>query len=78
MSSILTEIVSLLGSGITEFATNLGTGIQSLVSELFLTSPASGDPTLSVFGGLVVIFAGIALTVNISVRIFTWLSSMGN
>ena len=78
MTDILTEIVTLLGSGITQFATNLGAGIQSLVTELFITTGTGGAQALSVFGGLVVVFAAIALCINLSIRIFSWLSSMGN
>lgn len=77
MTALLTEIVTLLGSGIVEFSTRLGAGIQSLVTELFLVT-TEGATTLSVFGGLVVIFAAVALTINLSIRLFNWLSSMGN
>lgn len=76
MSAILTEIISLLVGGITGIASGLGTGIQSLVSSLFIDSTGSAM-ALSTFGGMVAIFAGIGLAVGLSRLIFNWLITLG-
>lgn len=59
MESILSEIITLLVSGITGLASGIGTGLSSLVQQIFLTVSESGEVTgLSTFGGVIVIFAG--------------------
>ena len=58
MSNVLTEIIGLLTEGITGIAEGIGGGLQNLVTEIFLTTGADGAQSLSVFGGVVVIFAG--------------------
>lgn len=58
MSNVLTEIIGLLTDGITGIAEGIGGGLQNLVTEIFLTTGADGVQSLSVFGGVVVIFAG--------------------
>lgn len=75
MTTILTEIVSLLTSGITTMAGAIGTGLQELVEAIFL---AEGGQGLSVFGGVVVIFAGIALAIGLCRWVTNWLTSLGN
>ena len=75
MTAILTEIVSLLTSGITTMAGAIGTGLQELVESIFL---GEGGQGLSVFGGVVVIFAGIALAIGLCRWVTNWLTSLGN
>lgn len=77
MTAILQEIVSLLTSGITQFATGLGTGIQNLVSSIFLDGSGESQ-TLSTFGGVIIIFAAIALSIGLSRWVTSWVSSLGN
>jgi hypothetical protein len=77
MENVLTEIIKLLTGGITGMATGIGTGLQSLVSNIFLDT--SGDTTkLSIYGGVICIFGGIALAVGLSRMIVQWVSSLGN
>ena len=77
MGSILTEIISLLTSGITEMATGIDSGLGALATSIFLDT--SGDTqTLSVFGGLIIIFAGVALAIGLSRWVVNWLTSLGN
>lgn len=77
MTELLTEIISLLTSGLTQMATGIGGGLQALVSNIFLDT--TGDTTqLSVFGGLIVVFAGIALAVGLSRFVVNWVTSLGN
>lgn len=74
MTSILTEIIQLLTGGLTEMATAIGSGLNGLVQKIFIS--ASG--TLSTFGGLIIIFAGIALAVGLSRWVVNFLTSLGN
>lgn len=77
MSSVLTEIINLLTAGISGIASGIGSGLQSLVSNIFLETGQSGT-TLSTFGGVIVIFGAIALAIGLSRFIVNWLTSWGN
>lgn len=77
MSAILLEIIALLTSGLVEFGTAIGSALSSMVSSIFLTGTGDAQ-TLSTFGGLVIIFAGIALCIGLSRFIVNWLTSLGN
>ena len=61
--NVLTDIVSLLVGGITGLAAGLGSGVSALVGDIFLNAGHTG---LSVFGYMVVIFAGVALAIALS------------
>ena len=76
MSSILTEIIQLLTGGITGIASGVGQGLQSLVTSIFIDSSGTTQ-SLSVFGGVIVIFAGVSLAIGLCPLIFHWLTSMG-
>ena len=59
MEVILQEIISLLIGGITGIAEGIGSGLSLLVKSIFLEVSETGDPIgLSIFGGVIVIFAG--------------------
>lgn len=77
MSNVLTEIIGLLTEGITGIAEGIGGGLQNLVTEIFLTTGADGAQSLSVFGGVVVIFAGVALAIGLSRLVVGWVTSLG-
>lgn len=67
MAAILNEIITLLVGGITGIAEGIGSGLSLLVTKIFLEVSETGDPTgLSVFGGVIVIFAGVALAIGLS------------
>lgn len=77
MTALLTEIIGLLVGGITEFGKGIGSGLSSLVSSIFID--ATGDATkLSVFGGIIVIFAAISLAVGLSRWVVNFVTSLGN
>lgn len=59
MSGVLTEIITLLTSGISGMASGIGSGLQSLVSNIFLDTTGT-NPALSTFGGVIVIFGAVA------------------
>lgn len=75
-NTIMTEIISLLTDGLSEFASGFGTGLQSFVENIFLTT--SGDTTtLSTFGTIAIIFAGVGLAISVCSLIFHWVTSLG-
>lgn len=77
MTAVLQEIIGLLTDGLVAFGEGIGSGVSSMVTSLFLTG--SGETTtLSTFGGLIVVFAGIALTIGLSRWIMNWVTSLGN
>ena len=77
MTAVGTEIIQLLTGSIKEFATNFGEGLGDLVKGIFLVQ--NGETyTLSVFGSLCIIFAGVALTIGLSRFVLNWVTSFGN
>lgn len=76
MSAVLQEIVTLLTSGITQMAQGIGAGLSELVEAIFIDN--SGDAaTLSAFGGVVVVFAGIALAIGLCRWVTGFITSLG-
>ena len=79
MTSILTEIISLLVAGITGIATGIGEGLSNLVQSIFLNVGESGSiEGLSTFGGVIVIFAGVSLAIGLSRWVVNWVTSLGS
>lgn len=76
MASILTEIISLLTGGITGIAQGVGAGVSSLVNNIFIDSTGT-TPVLSAFGGVVVVFAGVALAIGLCRWVMNFLTSLG-
>lgn len=78
MVAILEEIVQLLVGGITAISEGIGTGLSTLVTDVFLLSDESGKISgLSTFGGVVAIFGGISLAVGLSTFVVKWVASLG-
>ena len=84
MASVLQEFVEILVSGISSLATGIANGIVAMAKALFLevsvdsTTHVETVTGLSVFGGIVAIFAGLALAIGITTRVYTWVTSLGN
>lgn len=74
MTAILQEIIKILVAGISGIATGVGQGLTTLAQTLFLGTEAG---TLSVFGGLVVVFAGISLAIGLCRWVVDWITSLG-
>lgn len=73
-TALVSEIISILVSGITGIAEGVGTGLSTLAQSIFL----SGDEgTLSVFGTIIVVFAGISLAIGLCRLVVRWLSTLG-
>ena len=79
MEAILTAIINLLVGGITGIASGIGGGLSTLVESIFLTEGATaGTQELSIFGSIIIIFAGISLAIGLSRWVVNWLTSFGN
>lgn len=75
-TAILSSIIELLVGGITGIAHGIGSGLSTLATSIFLTGDVNSQ-TLSTFGTLVVVFAGIALAIGLSRLVVRWISSLG-
>lgn len=73
---VVQEIVQILTAGITSMATALGEGISTYAQALAFTG-SGAEQHLSIYFVLVLVFAGIALVVGLTRRIFDWLGSLG-
>lgn len=75
---ILSEIIEILVGGITGIATGIGSGLSTLVQSIFLTTGDGGATTLSTFGIMVIVFAGISLAIGLSRWVLNFLTSLGS
>lgn len=80
MAEVLGEFIEILVSGIVSLAEGIAGGVVAMASALFLKTNATTGAVegLSVFGGIVGIFAGLALAVSITTKVYTWVTSLGN
>lgn len=76
MKAILTAIIELLTGGITGVASGIGQGLSTLATNIFLTGTGETQ-TLSVFGSLIVIFAGISLALALCRWMVNFVTSLG-
>lgn len=76
MTGVLTEIVTLLTSGLSSMATGIGQGFQSFMGAIFLDTTGS-TPVLSVTGGIIVVFAAIALAIGLGRLVANYLFGLG-
>lgn len=76
MSGILTEIINLLTGGIAGVATAVGGGLSTLATSIFMDTTGETNQ-LSVFGSLVVIFAGVALALALCRWVVNFVTSLG-
>ena len=67
-------ILELLFGGFTETAEQMGLGLSQFVKGIFLDTTAG---TLTTFGMLAVIFAGITLALTLCKFILMWVTSFG-
>lgn len=75
MASVLTEFISLLTGGITGIASGVGEGVSTLAESIFLQGETT--KSLSVFGGIIGIFAGISLAIGLSRWVMNLVTSLG-
>lgn len=83
MTTILSEIISLLVGGITGVAEGIGSGLSTLARDIFTTyTTAEGGAVtitgLSTFGSLIIIFAGISLAIGLGRWVVNFCTSLGS
>ena len=80
MTTALSEFVQILVGAITDLGEGIASGVSAMAQALFLkvNSGTGAVEGLSIFGGIVAIFAGLALAVGITTKVFTWVTSLGN
>lgn len=80
MGSVVTEIIQIMTSGLTGIGTAVGNGLTSMVQSIFLTGAGTSDNpyALSVFGGVIAVFAGISLAFGLSRWVLNFVTSLGN
>ena len=77
MTDIVSEIVEILGSGITGLASKVGSGLNSMVTSAFIDS--TGDTKkLSAFGGVVCVFAAVSLAIGLTTLVTRFIMNFGN
>lgn len=77
MQAALTEFVQLMVGAISDLATGIASGVTAMAKALFLEETEGTITGLSVFGGIVGIFAGIALAVGITTKVYIWVTQLG-
>ena len=77
---IMQAIIEILVGGISGVATGIGQGLTTLATSIFLTTTGTGadaTTTLSTFGVLVIVFAGIALAIGLCRWVVNFITSLG-
>lgn len=80
-TQIMESIIEILVGGITQVAQGIGAGLSTLAQSVFLQTTGSGDSattTLSTFGVLIVVFAGISLAIGLSRWVVNFVASLGS
>ena len=79
-TQIMQAIIEILVGGITQVAQGIGSGLSTLAQSVFLQTTGTGDSattTLSTFGVLIVVFAGISLSIGLSRWVVNFVASLG-
>ena len=74
--AIMTQIIEILVSGITGIAQGVGSGLSILAESIFLTGSGEAQ-TLSTFGTLIIVFAGISLAMGLCRWVVNFVTSLG-
>lgn len=79
-TQIMQSIIEILVGGITQVAQGIGSGLSTLAQSVFLQTTGSGESattSLSTFGVLIVVFAGISLAIGLSRWVVNFVASLG-
>lgn len=77
---IMQAIIEILVGGISQVAQGIGQGLSTLAQSVFLQTTGTGSEattTLSTFGVLIVVFAGISLAIGLSRWVVNFVASLG-
>lgn len=75
--NILTQIIQILVGGLSEMATGLGSGLNAFVTNLFISGTGETQ-TLSTFGTVTIVFAGVGLAIGLSRWVVNFITSLGS
>lgn len=75
-TAILTAIIEILTGGLTSIGSAIGSALSTLANSVFIDSSGT-TPTLSTFGSLVVVFAGISLGLALCRWVINFITSLG-
>lgn len=79
-TQIMQSIIEILVGGITQVAQGIGSGLSTLAQSVFLQTTGEGSSAkteLSTFGVLIVVFAGISLSIGLSRWVVNFVASLG-
>lgn len=79
-TQIMQSIIEILVGGITQVAQGIGSGLSTLAQSVFLQTTGTGESattSLSPFGVLIVVFAGISLAIGLSRWVVNFVASLG-
>ena len=79
-TQIMQSIIEILVGGITQVAQGIGSGLSTLAQSVFLQTTGTGESattSLSTFGVLIVVFAGISLAIGLSRWVVDFVASLG-
>lgn len=77
-TTLVTDIIEILVSGISGIATGVGQGLSTLAKGIFFeTATEGGTTTLSVLGTCIIAFAGISLALALCRWVLNFFSSLG-
>lgn len=74
--AIMQEIISILTGGLVEIGEAMGSALSNMATAVFLTGTGEAQ-TLSTFGTLIVIFAGISLALSLTRWVINFVASFG-
>lgn len=77
---IMQAVIEILVGGITQVAKGIGSGLSTLAQSVFLQTTgegASAQTSLSTFGVLIIVFAGISLAIGLSRWVVNFVASLG-
>lgn len=77
MPSFMTSIIEILTGGLTSIGEAVGTSLSNMATSIFLTGTGETQ-ALSVFGTLIVVFAGISLGLSLTRWVLNFVTSFGN
>lgn len=78
IGAAFTAFLEILVGGIETVATGIASGANTYVMSLFFTSADGVITGLSAMGGIIAVFAGIALAIGLTKLLYSFITSLGN
>lgn len=76
-TAIVTAIVEIMVSALSGIGQGIGSALSSMATAIFLSGTGDSQ-TLSMFGSLVIVFAGISLGFGLTRWVLNFITSLGN